>query len=114
MEIVLRNLIDNAVKYSNDHLEITVDAQIDAPRKRAVITVRDHGIGIDQADLRRVFNRFFRVASEAVRKRKGTGLGLFVVSALLRNVGGTVSAGSAGEGQGTTFTVWLPLRRADA
>ncbi len=112
MEIVLRNLIDNAVKYSSDHLEITVDAQIDEPGKRAVLTVRDRGIGIGKADLRRVFNRFFRVASEAVRKRKGTGLGLFVVSALLRNVGGTVSADSAGEGQGTTFTVRLPLRRA--
>jgi signal transduction histidine kinase len=111
-KIDVRNLIDNAVKYSSDHLEITVDAQIDEPGKRAVLTVRDRGIGIGKADLRRVFNRFFRVASEAVRKRKGTGLGLFVVSALLRNVGGTVSADSAGEGQGTTFTVRLPLRRA--
>ena len=114
MEIVLRNLIDNAVKYSSDVVEITVDAQIDEPGKRAVLTVRDRGIGIGKADLRRVFNRFFRVASEAVRKRKGTGLGLFVVSALLRNVGGTVAAESAGEGQGTTFTVRLPLRHADA
>jgi signal transduction histidine kinase len=74
--------------------------------------VTDRGIGIGKADLRRVFNRFFRVASEAVRKRKGTGLGLFVVSALVRNVGGTVSAESPGEGLGTTFTVRLPLRTA--
>lgn len=113
MEIVLRNLIDNAVKYSGDHVEITVDARIDEAARRTVIEVRDHGIGIGKADLRRVFNRFFRVASEAVRKRKGTGLGLFVVSALVKNVGGSVAATSQGEGLGTTFTVELPLRRAD-
>lgn len=113
MEIVLRNLIDNAVKYSGEVLEITVDAQLDAPGKCATLTVRDRGIGIGKSDLRRVFNRFFRVTSEAVRKRKGTGLGLFVVSALIRNVGGTVSVESSGEGQGTTFTVRLPQRGAE-
>lgn len=113
MEIVLRNLIDNAVKYSADELDVTVDARLDEHARRTVIEVRDHGIGIGKADLRRVFNRFFRVASEAVRKRKGTGLGLFVVSALVKNVGGSVSAASAGEGQGTTFTVELPMRRAE-
>ena len=75
-----------------------------------VITVSDRGIGIGKADQPRVFNRFFRVTSEAVRKRKGTGLGLFVVSALVRNVGGSVSVESRGEGQGSTFTVRLPLR----
>lgn len=112
MEIVLRNLIDNAVKYSDRQVEITVDARIDEAAQRTIITVTDRGIGIGKADLRRVFNRFFRVASEAVRKRKGTGLGLFVVSALVRNVGGTVSAESPGEGLGTTFTVRLPLRTA--
>ena len=110
MEIVLRNLIDNAVKYSTDPVDVSVEARVDEAAKRAIITVTDHGIGIGQADLRRVFNRFFRVASEAVRKRKGTGLGLFVVSALLRNVGGSVRATSPGEGKGTTFTVELPLR----
>ncbi len=113
MEIVLRNLIDNAVKYSGDHVDITVEARIDEAARRTVIEVKDHGIGIGKADLRRVFNRFFRVASEAVRKKKGTGLGLFVVSALVKNVGGSVAATSPGEGQGTTFTVELPLRRAD-
>lgn len=114
MEIVMRNLIDNAVKYSGEQLEVTVDARIDANARRTVIEVSDRGIGIGKADLRRVFNRFFRVASEAVRKRKGTGLGLFVVSALVRNVGGSVTAASEGEGQGTTFLVSLPLRGDDA
>ena len=113
MEIVLRNLIDNAVKYSADNVDVVVAARIDERARRAVIEVRDRGIGISKADLRRVFNRFFRVASEAVRKRKGTGLGLFVVSALVKNVGGSVAATSQGEGLGTTFTVQLPLRNAE-
>ena len=60
-----------------------------------------------------MFNRFYRVASEAVKKKSGTGLGLFVVSALVRNVGGTVKAISEGEGRGTTFTVRLPTRSSD-
>jgi len=110
MEIVIRNLIDNAVKYSGDPLEVVVDATVDTARNATVITVSDRGIGIGKADQPRVFNRFFRVTSEAVRKRKGTGLGLFVVSALVRNVGGVVSVESRGEGQGSTFTVRLPLR----
>lgn len=112
IEIVLRNLIDNAVKYSGEHVAVRVSAHVDAS-KAVVIEVQDQGIGLAKADLSRVFNRFYRVASEAVKKKKGTGLGLFVVSALVRNVGGSVKAASAGEGHGTTFTVRLPMRSAD-
>lgn len=111
IEIVLRNLIDNAVKYSREKVEVAVRAREEG--KAVVIEVQDHGIGLAKADLRRVFNRFYRVASEAVKKKKGTGLGLFVVSALVRNVGGSVKASSEGEGHGTTFTVRLPVRSAD-
>lgn len=111
LEIVLRNLIDNAVKYSGEEIAVTIDARLDEGSRDVVIEVSDRGIGIGQVDLRRVFNRFYRVASESVRRRKGTGLGLFVVSALVRNVGGSVHARSAGEGQGSVFTVRLPLRR---
>jgi signal transduction histidine kinase len=113
IEIVMRNLIDNAVKYSGEQLEITVDASVDPARGTTQITVRDRGIGLEKADLSRVFQRFYRVHSEAVRKRKGTGLGLFVVSALVKNLGGSVRAESAGPGAGTTFLVRLPQRAAD-
>lgn len=112
IEIILRNLIDNAVKYSGEHVAVRVSARADAS-KAVVIEVQDQGIGLAKPDLRRVFNRFYRVSSEAVRRKKGTGLGLFVVSALVRNVGGSVKASSEGEGQGTTFTVRLPMRSAD-
>jgi signal transduction histidine kinase len=112
MEIVLRNLIDNAVKYSGEKVDVLVRARDDGG-KAIVIEVQDHGIGLAKPELRRVFNRFYRVASEAVKKKSGTGLGLFVVSALVRNVGGTVKAISEGEGKGTTFTVRLPTRSSD-
>ena len=112
IEIVLRNLIDNAVKYSGEHVAVRVSARTDTS-KAVVIEVQDQGIGLAKPELRRVFNRFYRVSSEAVRKKKGTGLGLFVVSALVRNIGGSVKASSEGEGQGTTFMVRLPMRSAD-
>lgn len=112
MEIVLRNLIDNAVKYSGEKVDVRVRVREEGS-KAIVIEVQDHGIGLAKVDLRRVFNRFYRVASEAVKKKKGTGLGLFIVSALVHNVGGTVKASSEGEGRGTTFTVRLPVRSSE-
>jgi signal transduction histidine kinase len=113
IEIVVRNLIDNAVKYSGDAVDVRVEAERDPAKGITILRVQDHGIGLGKADLRRVFERFYRVNREAVRKRKGTGLGLFVVSALVKNLGGSVSADSPGEGQGTTFVVRLPQRAAD-
>jgi signal transduction histidine kinase len=71
--------------------------------------VVDSGIGIAPSELKRIFQRFYRAPSENVRKRKGTGLGLFVVSALVRNLGGTVEAQSDGPDRGSVFVVRLPL-----
>lgn len=110
IEIVIRNLVDNAVKYSKDPVSIRVRARDDG--KATVVEVQDDGIGIPAAELKRIFHRFYRAPSEGVRKRKGTGLGLFVVSALVRNLGGTVDASSEGEGKGSTFVVRLPLHVA--
>ena len=105
--LVIKNLLDNAVKYSNEPARIRVLAA--RSEERAVrIEVIDEGIGIPPKQLKRVFNRFYRVESEIVRHRKGTGLGLFVVSALVRNLGGKVEAHSEGEGEGTTMRVILP------
>lgn len=110
LEIVVRNLLDNAVKYSGDVVDVKVTARIDRPRRAVFIEVRDRGIGIPQKDLKRIFHRFYRVADEGVRARKGTGLGLFVVSSLVRNLGGDIDAESEGKGKGSTLRVRLPLR----
>jgi signal transduction histidine kinase len=110
LEIVVRNLIDNAVKYSLAPVDVRVSARIEG--KRVLLEVKDQGIGIPQRDLKRVFARFYRVPEEGVRKKKGTGLGLFVVSALVRNMGGRVEAESQGRDKGTTMRVSLPRQAA--
>ena len=112
LEIVVRNLIDNAVKYSGGTPEVAIEASAD--ERRVSIEVRDHGIGIPKKDLKRIFHRFYRVPDEGVRAKKGTGLGLFVVSALVRNLGGRVEAESAGPGTGALLRVVLPARQLES
>ncbi|MCB9594290.1 MAG: HAMP domain-containing histidine kinase [Sandaracinaceae bacterium] len=107
LAVVVRNLIDNAVKYSEaDAVDVRIGAK--EASKALVLEVSDRGIGIPAEDLKRVFHRFYRVPAETVRSRKGTGLGLFVVWALVRSLGGKVEADSEGPGTGTTMRVTLP------
>jgi signal transduction histidine kinase len=106
IEVVLKNLLDNAVKYSDPPSDVTITARTENRNLR--IDVIDRGIGIPRRELARVFDRFYRVDAEAVRSRRGTGLGLFVVRALVRSLGGKLTAHSAGPGAGTTMTVVLP------
>ena len=106
---VFENLIDNAIKYSQQVVEVVVVAHA-GPRGGVVVEVRDCGIGIPRPDIRRVFERFYRVPDEDVRSRRGTGLGLYVVSMLVHSLGGKVEASSPGRGQGTTMRVTLPPR----
>ncbi len=107
-EIAIKNLLDNAVKYSDPPAKVELTATDGNGYVR--IEVRDHGIGIPRRALRRVFDRFYRVDEEAVRARRGTGLGLFVVRALVRGIGGRLTADSDGPGTGTRMTIVLPQR----
>jgi signal transduction histidine kinase len=109
--IVVKNLIDNAAKYSSSPARVEVRGRRDADG-RVVLEVSDQGIGIDRKNLKRVFHRFYRVEDQEVRERRGTGLGLFVVWALVKQLGGKVQAFSEGRGQGTTMQVELPITRA--
>ncbi|MEM9727970.1 MAG: HAMP domain-containing sensor histidine kinase [Myxococcota bacterium] len=111
LEIVVKNLIDNAAKYSGTPARVEVTARRQDER-RVLLEVRDRGIGIDRKDLKRVFHRFYRVEDQEVRERRGTGLGLFVVWALVKQLGGKVEALSDGRGQGTTMRVELPQTRS--
>ncbi len=106
----LANLIDNAIRYSPANTKVGVVArEVRTSRGPAVeITVTDQGIGIAEADLPRVFERFFRVDAARSRATGGTGLGLAIVKHTVTNHGGTVTAWSV-EGAGSTFTVTLPL-----
>jgi len=107
LRAVVSNLIDNAVKYSPNEVRVSVQVMtLDA--RRLAVRVRDQGIGIPQAQLKRIFKRFYRVPGRVMARIKGTGLGLFIVQSLVRKHGGRVYAESDGEGRGSTFTILLP------
>src|SRR5258706_159112 len=101
------NLLDNAIKYSGENKNIVVDVR--TPDIDSIFfSVRDQGIGIPRVELKRIFNRFYRIQSSATGKVKGTGLGLFIVRSVVRRYGGDAYAESQGEGLGSTFTIRLP------
>ena len=85
------------------------DVDLAAPDIDTVLLrVKDNGIGIPRADLKRIFKRFYRVSSRSTDQVKGTGLGLFIVRSIVRRHGGEIIAESSGEGLGSVFTVRLP------
>ena len=101
------NLLDNAVKYSDEHVHVSVLVSA-VDEKRVAVRVTDKGIGIPSAQLKRIFRRFYRVPGRFMARIKGTGLGLFIVHSVITKHGGRVFAESRGLGHGSTFTVLLP------
>ncbi|HYV84112.1 MAG TPA: HAMP domain-containing sensor histidine kinase, partial [Pyrinomonadaceae bacterium] len=101
------NLLDNAVKYSDDEVRVLVSVSA-LDSKRVAVRVSDKGIGIQSAQLKRIFKRFYRVPGRFMARVKGTGLGLFIVHSVITKHGGRVFAESPGLGHGSTFTVHLP------
>lgn len=107
LRTAVSNVLENAIKYSGEHVDVCVRLQ--APdEKHLFLSVQDHGVGIPEQDLKRVFRRFYRVGTRSMRGVKGTGLGLFIVRSIVRKHGGRVFAESEGEGRGTTIHVELP------
>jgi two-component system, OmpR family, sensor histidine kinase SenX3 len=109
LRAAISNVLDNAIKYSGEKVDVSV--RIDAlDEKRVTMRVRDHGVGLPQHELKRIFRRFYRVPNRALTQVKGTGLGLFIVRAIAKKHGGRVFAQSQGEGLGTTVVLELPRR----
>jgi signal transduction histidine kinase len=106
LQTVFTNLLDNAVKYSGKEIKVSVAAK-SLNEKIVVVRIKDSGIGISPAELKRIFKRFYRVPSPQTQKRKGTGLGLFIVRSIIKKHGGRIFAESKGDGAGSTFTVQL-------
>jgi PAS domain S-box-containing protein len=102
---VLTNLIDNAIKYTD---EGNVDVEIEADQSFVTIKIHDTGVGISEQDQKHLFEKFYRVDSELTREKGGTGLGLYIARNLVEMYGGSVWVESSPQ-KGSTFAFKLPL-----
>ena len=105
---VLHNLLSNAFRFTPRGGKVTVSAKLHSADNALEISVTDDGAGISPEELPHIFDRFYHTQETASRDRGGTGLGLAIVKAIVEAHGGTVSATSAGLGQGSAFTVIFP------
>ena len=110
LAVVFRNLLDNAVKYSDHPVEVRVRVAANGDG-RVDVEICDRGIGIPPLELRKIFGRFYRAGRDVQRTAAGLGLGLFIVRNLVRRQGGRVVALSEGAGQGSRFIVTLRAAR---
>ena len=109
---VIANLLNNAAKFTPSNGRIELSMRAEGPR--AVISVRDNGIGIPPADLSRIFEMFVQLDASKTQAAAGLGLGLALARSLVALHGGEIKAQSAGPGKGSEFAVHLPLAGAPA
>lgn len=105
---VFTNLIDNAIRYTSRGDMITINVAEDN-EDYVSIEVRDTGTGIKRENLKHIFERFYKADEARTRGKHGTGLGLYIVSNIIKKHGGTITADSI-FGEGTVFTIKLPRK----
>jgi signal transduction histidine kinase len=110
LRTAISNLIDNAIKYSDGKVDVSVEvaAPADMDDKRVTVRVTDRGVGVPRDELKRIFKRFYRAPRRVATRIKGAGLGLFIVRSIVNKHGGKTFAESEGEGMGSVFTIELP------
>jgi len=112
VETVFRNLMDNAIKYAGDPPRVEVSVRV-TDRGRVVTRIADNGDGVPPELRKHIFGMFFRAGSELTRRQKGTGLGLYIVNTLVRQMKGRVSVHDRPGQSGSVFEVDLPGRRGE-
>jgi two-component system phosphate regulon sensor histidine kinase PhoR len=113
LDLVFRNLIDNAVKYASDEPRVEVTARR-AGEDLGVVRISDNGKGVPLDLRRKIFGRFFRMGEELERETPGLGLGLYIVRTMVRRLQGKIRVRDRDGGPGTTFEVTLPVARSGA
>lgn len=104
---VVLNLIENAIKYSFDNVDVLISLQ--KQNENAILKIADKGIGMKQSEREKVFEKFFRIGNEETRNTKGTGLGLYIVKNIVELHKGSISV-TDNLPQGCVFTVTLPCK----
>jgi two-component system sensor histidine kinase SenX3 len=110
LRAAVSNLIDNAVKYSGAEINVVADT-LKVDGGFVSVRVKDQGLGIPKAELKRIFKRFYRVPGTNMLRRKGTGLGLYIVRSVAKRHRGRAWAESEGVGRGSTFILELPIAK---
>ena len=105
-DIILTNLIDNSVKYTEQEGTISINSTI--TDKEVKLEISDTGIGITTEDLNKIFNEFYRSKNAKVAELRGTGLGMSIVKNLIKQYGGSIDVQSQIE-KGTTVTISFPI-----
>ncbi|MCB9137603.1 MAG: hypothetical protein H6642_04555 [Caldilineaceae bacterium] len=106
---ILSNLVSNAIKYSPEGATTTISGAIAPGGKSFRLTVEDEGLGLSPQDLDSMFVKYHKLSAKPTGNETSTGLGLYIVKALLDKMEGSVTAESDGKGLGSIFSVILPL-----
>jgi two-component system, OmpR family, sensor histidine kinase SenX3 len=107
LRAAISNLIDNAIKYSDGKVDVSVEVAA-TDDKRVAVRVADRGMGVPHDELKSIFKRFYRAPRRGATRVKGAGLGLFIVRSIVSKHGGKTFAESEGEGMGSVFTIVVP------
>ena len=108
LEMLLMNLLTNAIKY-NESKAPRIDIAFERQNRKLLISFKDNGIGLEKGKIKKIFKKFYQVGRTDVMSVKGSGLGLHVVQNIARIHKGKVVAESSGKGQGSVFTLILPV-----
>ena len=107
IDILVRNLIDNALKYAGKPPVVEIKVRVDSQSGNTIMLVSDNGIGIPRHLHRKIFRRFYRVGNELERTKPGTGLGLFLVRSIVRRIRGSIRVVDLPKNSGSRFELVL-------